>query len=530
MENFDNILELNDFIRTTKEKGLTTILTKSEVIFKFDGKKISDSMVKVITGLNVPVELFDFMKELELQQKTTASEESSIPMLSEQETWDKINPCFDIGKNGNFVMTNAPEWDDMLKERFDYGLKEVSTNGLILSIKTFYNYFQKKKMFNPIIDRELMCQKFDERMITRRMSELKTLSSVMEYKPQDRDYLKEWLIAMECENIDVSLDMFRHWLWLVKRNMFGYEVRFEILMVLRSLSHGIGKSWSINYLTGPLSKFVIHPGLGSITEERSIALDSANNLVLDFDELAGAERSQIEELKKWVTSPNMTYRPMGTNASTNVRKLATGIGTSNRPIAQFIKDNTGNRRFVELILKTKVRPEITKTPEFQKDGEAWLSMWKNIDETKADGYYNPEVNEKQKLFVQSCLSSGDILNKMFEDLFNWKAPSIQKIRSQQLYNLYKKYCSENKQMPVQLENFKVGLHTIIDSNNYDIKKTNSNNTQWYRLPTMYDYWYEDLCLGQTTLKDIKLSDTKINLDVEEEIKPFKRNIKQVDFT
>ena len=532
METFDNIIEINNFIKNAKDKNIDIITGKYELTFKLGGKKQDISVIKLILG-DFPNNLNEFLNEMANQQKESDKAEQLIPQMSEQETWEKINPCFDISKNGNFKMINAPEWDDMLKERFDAGIYEVSTNGLILSIKTFYNYHINKRICRPIIDRELMCQKFDERMITRRMHELKTLSSAMSYEPQDRDYLKDWLEAMECENVNISLQLFKHWLWLVKRNMFGLEVKYETLLVLRSLSHGIGKSWSIDFLTEPLSKFVIHPGLSSITEERSIALDSANNLILNFDELAGAERTQIESLKKWVTNQNMTYRPMGTNSSTNVRKLASGIGTSNKPIAQFIKDNTGNRRFIELVLNVKDRPELTKTDEYKKGGIAWLSIWKNIDENNNSGYYDPDSNVKQKAFVQNCLSSGDVVTNMFKDIFVWDdLPKHQNIRQQQLYNIYKEYCCQNRQQPVQLENFKVALSTLIDSDKFRITKTFSRNTNWYKLPAVYDYWYEDLKLSNTQMKDIKQFETTnfIEERTDSYLSTFKKEVKHVEFT
>ena len=528
MEDFDNIIELDSFIRTAKEKGISIITGKYEVTFKLNGKKQDIEIVKMIVGKDIPANLNEYMKETEQKLKDAEKEENQLPLLSEQETWEKISPCFDLGKNGDFIMLQPPEWDDLLIERFNKGLKTVKASELTLSIKTFYNFYQKHKKFNPIIDRELMCSKLEPRLVTRRMEELKILSATLAYEPQERDYLKEWLIAFDVENLDDAYDLFRHWLWQVKRNACGLQTKNEIMLVLRSLTHGVGKSWSINYLTNPLNKFILHPGLNSITEERSIALDSSNNLVLNFDELAGAERTAIDGLKKWVTNPNISYRPMGTNMSQTVTKLASGIGTSNKPIAQYIKDPTGNRRFIELILRVKKRPEITNTDEFKENGIAWISIWKNIDENLENGYYLPEIKASHKVFASNCLSNGDVTSNMFEEIFVWSEQPCYNIRQQQLYNLYKEYCSINKLMAVSVQNFRIGLQTIIDSKKFNIHQTYSKNTYWYKIPPIWDYCYKDLNLSNEFkgLSEIPtLDSTK-----EETFKPLAKHTKQIDFT
>jgi phage/plasmid-associated DNA primase len=70
--------------------------------------------------------------------------------------------------------------------------------------------------------------------------------------------------------------------------------------------------------------------------------------VIVVDEMAYADKSDIETVKHVITADVLDRRPMRKNESVRVPQCATLIGASNKTIGELIRDETGSRRFVGL--------------------------------------------------------------------------------------------------------------------------------------------------------------------------------------
>lgn len=127
-----------------------------------------------------------------------------------------------------------------------------------------------------------------------------------------------------------------------KRKLAGLPIGNHLMPVILG-KQGCGKSWFMHWLTGPMAEFRRDTDFRAIGDERNIGLWSA--YVLIVDEMAYADRSDMETVKHVITADVLDRRPMRRNDAVRVRQCATLIGASNKSIGELIRDETGSRRF-----------------------------------------------------------------------------------------------------------------------------------------------------------------------------------------
>lgn len=134
-----------------------------------------------------------------------------------------------------------------------------------------------------------------------------------------------------------------------KRKLHNQPIQDHLMPVLLG-PQGCGKTYFIHWLTAPLTEFRRDTDFRAIGDERNIGLWSSYVLVVD--EMAYADRSDIETVKHVITADVLDRRPMRRNNTVRVPQRATLIGASNKSIAELIRDETGARRFLGLDYRT----------------------------------------------------------------------------------------------------------------------------------------------------------------------------------
>lgn len=160
----------------------------------------------------------------------------------------------------------------------------------------------------------------------------------------------------------------------VKRKLAGLVVTNHLMPVLVGAQGG-GKSTLIHALTAPVVELSREANFQRLTDLREI--DLWKSYVLFIDEMGFATKADIDVVKNVITAPRLDRRPLHTNRSVAVRNCATLIGASNKQLGQLIRDETGNRRFVELQFSPDPDRAALNAMDF---GAAWRS----IDETGVD--------------------------------------------------------------------------------------------------------------------------------------------------
>lgn len=295
-----------------------------------------------------------------------------------------------------------------------------------------YNYANRdnKKVLRCLSKLLLECA-FD--LVLREQPKLKriALANSILCNKEDLSSLKTWVKATTGSVNDDDLYVMAHWMWLVKRNALELPIVYHIMPIITSAKQGGGKSTSIQRLIQPLEELSLELKMPQVVDERSFTMFS-EHLIGFFDEMAGADKVEISDFKRNVTSSTLTYRPMRTNSTAKIKNLCSFIGASNNSVFENIKDTTGLRRFFQI-------NALDALDHAAINGIDYLALWKGIDEKLDRGYY--ERVKDQVVKKQEDLQMKDEVALFLED-FNVLPTvdgTIVEVNGKSLYNDYRKH-------------------------------------------------------------------------------------------
>lgn len=160
----------------------------------------------------------------------------------------------------------------------------------------------------------------------------------------DDSELRRFLVASCGADDELDVAVLKHFIWQVKRKLLGLGVEHHVMPVFSGAT-GSGKTVAIQRLLEPVRALVrCPPDLTCLNDERqSTVFQKA--FVLFFDEMAHAQRVDVDKLKNKITAPTVMYRPMRTNRVDTIPNNATLIGAANKGVIDLIFDPTSARRF-----------------------------------------------------------------------------------------------------------------------------------------------------------------------------------------
>lgn len=170
-----------------------------------------------------------------------------------------------------------------------------------------------------------------------------------------------------------------HSIWMIKRGLFKLK-RVDHHMVNFVGAQGIGKSTAINRLFEPLSELMRTTALNKMTDSSSVQ-SCSTYLIQVCEELAGAQKQDIEHLKDLLTNEKPSDRMRYDTLISELDNRATFFGSSNKHISEIFYDPTGMRRWYEF----QVSPEL-KSRWGELNNFDILSLWQGIDENLETGY------------------------------------------------------------------------------------------------------------------------------------------------
>ncbi|CAB4127613.1 Virulence-associated E [uncultured Caudovirales phage] len=280
--------------------------------------------------------------------------------------------------------------------------------------------------------------------------------------------------ALTNDNIEETKTAMKHWIWQVKRKMFGLPVTYHMMLVLYGRQGG-GKSTAVTDLCKPIKHFTASTNFANITDSRSH--DIWNNYVLKFDEMGHSTTSNLEEIKRIITEDKFTSRVLGSNNDTLIINNATCIGTTNKDISRLIFDDTGMRRFFQINCKDKIDWNISEGINFKR-------LWKSINENGPTPLNNNIEVLKQITQVQNSKRHITIIEAWLRDR-KYENFALEKVNALKFYEEFQEY--EKKHSPrAELTNNKFGRDVIDISKNVQgleiTKKRNMRTCQ-------YEIWY-----------------------------------------
>ena len=167
---------------------------------------------------------------------------------------------------------------------------------------------------------------------------------------------------------------FEHFIWQIKRKLADLPVDYHLMIILHGKQEG-GKTSFLEGLLEVLPKWLWGSyRLSDLQDERAIP-GIAERYLQFYDEMEGATKIEIENLKNHITAKERFFRPMGTNKSVGIKNRGTCIGASNLKLADLINDDTGMRRFLQINCADRLDWDSINQIN-------WSHVWRSVDHTK----------------------------------------------------------------------------------------------------------------------------------------------------
>ena len=190
------------------------------------------------------------------------------------------------------------------------------------------------------------------------------------------DSLKAFLTAVTGKEDKFNTASLKHFVWQLKRKLFNQGVVDHHLMLVVYGKTGAGKTEAIKKLLEPIDLLYRSPqDMTVINDERGVRI-LHDSYCIFFDEMAKANKVDVDRLKNVISTPTVTYRLMRSNSSSTVKNNAVFIGATNHTIKELIFDTTSARRFWQIDTLNKLDWDSINNLES-------LKIWQCVDEKSA---------------------------------------------------------------------------------------------------------------------------------------------------
>ena len=336
----------------------------------------------------------------------------------------KVSPRGSVSENGNTKLTQ--HFFDRMWLDYEEALSA-------------YNNAQRAAK-SPIIQgcKESSLNKAFNELITTKQSQClqDTLASIA-FNGSNSLQIESFCQAVTGAQSELHIAVLKHWMWQVKRNMFGKPI-VDHLMPIFYGQQGSGKSMAVRKLISPLEDYLLGQTFDQLTDERHHK-SLSDSFVGFFDEMEGADRADVNTIKRLITATNVDYRPMRTNEVVSIRQNCSFIGATNTAISEMIVDRTGMRRFAEI--KTLDLCDWNTINSLN-----YLEMWKSIDENLDRGYI--QEHKLQLIESQKPLVAQDPITSFIKENNLLVTGESKEVLFKDVYAVYKVWCMDNGHKPL----------------------------------------------------------------------------------
>lgn len=256
---------------------------------------------------------------------------------------------------------------------------------------------------------------------------------------------------------DVLKTIMRHWMWQVKRKIKGNEPKWPIWPNFYG-GTAIGKTTTLNEVAAPFDDFGLTTSISKLLDEERQMVKLTNSYIINLDELSVNNRESLyadkegqlgrdqqATLKSLLTQVKMQTRLMGGQRQTTRRITFSAISSANEHLYDIIYDEKTMRRYFEFECLVEKITDFTKLEEIKTHV---LDMWKSVDETREEGYWNPscavwaEVAQEQSKYYPSNTTTG----MWIKDAHVVAGNIDDHEKAMDLYEEYRDYCKERGHM------------------------------------------------------------------------------------
>lgn len=177
---------------------------------------------------------------------------------------------------------------------------------------------------------------------------------------------------------NLNTNVLLHFIYQVKRKLARLPLSDHLMPVLVSKQQGIGKTRFVKRLLEPLAELAKPMLFSDIADPRSIHV--FRHTVLVIDDMEKLRPDNIPIVKNRITGDEVNGRGMRLNREVGTQQRATFIGTSNMSVATLVPDESGNRRFCELLFRN-ANPAAGGNPTIWPliNATDFVEVWRSVD-------------------------------------------------------------------------------------------------------------------------------------------------------
>ncbi len=273
---------------------------------------------------------------------------------------------------------NPSQWifmfNDFHKVKFIYKTDSVMKDGVKCDMNT-YKAFTRITIKEMGLGKHFNKQTVDD-IITIWMSSekarfLSEFRTHLSFVPSQVDLVKAWVKAATGAENKLDVAVMRHFIWQVRRKLYGKEVSHHMMPILYGKTGG-GKSQAVLQLLKPMDDLYLSMDLSIFSDQFKTRLFT-KSFIMFFDEMARSDRADIDKLKNIITSPTVDFRGMHTENLESTPQNCTFIGCSNDLVYDKIYDPTSARRYWQVNCADMLAWKAINNIDY-------LALWKSVDE------------------------------------------------------------------------------------------------------------------------------------------------------
>lgn len=174
-------------------------------------------------------------------------------------------------------------------------------------------------------------------------------------------------------------------IWQIKRKLVNdpkLPLEHHLMSVLTG-PQGSGKTTFWNQFFTPLTGFIYPANFDELHD--SANHDLWRHPVVLFDEMANAQRADMNIVKKAITADFFKSRMHYLHTSSYIRNAATMVGATNSTLGRIMFDTTGLRRFapIQTLHGPSAAGDVAKVDWQALNSVNMLSLWHSVDHTAA---------------------------------------------------------------------------------------------------------------------------------------------------
>ena len=250
------------------------------------------------------------------------------------------------------------------------------------------------------------------------------------------------------EDYDIYEMMFKHWMWCLKRRIFGKPVIWHIWLNFNG-AQGIGKTQMLNRMFKFIEDFIITTNLRIMNDVDREYRKFTDNYVIIFDDLNSGENSDndvslnddaVDAIKQIMTQEVLSIRQFQTQDQNKVKNTFVPISTANKHLYDIIYDGDAMRRWFEFNCQREKAP--ASFDELNSVLEKFTDALRGIDENNDQGYWdrNSDVGKRiieiQKHYIPTNTSTNTWI-----DYCNVKPDYDRQAHTTFMAPEYKQYCT-----------------------------------------------------------------------------------------